>query len=1243
MITTLPASKGGDLVTSLPQDQVGLANWVGRLNWRHEDGQEVTREGDVIFNRADPIDLREPITGVFHARHPNGTPVIFLCTPSAIYRFLGSLELGRSAEVEDFGVYGRSKYGPRSEYYPIYGEWADVYLTANTTEDDTITLRAAGDLPTRTASSTAQLKIYHLQGPGSVDYDKAPRYKVGLSVHQYSKGLGRSVGVVSLTHAAPRSTLTGGNLTLDLSFAGRSDTDIYTELGTEDWAVTTLATSTTSELHLPGDWAEFVNRRVDVRIGNSNLSNAVVESYDVTNNRTPVVGGTWSSPLTAPDTQTAQVSKIRFHLTTVPFQTEPNDLSELVALFPDATDLGGGWYEDPDFGVVYLTYFVDDRNRGGYLWTDGVFLRVYGAPADGALGFYEDSLGVWFVSYRGDNEVTGATVSFKGHIARTASDTGDWYWFTGTASEIVAGTETRLPSGILVGADAVYSAERMVHSITGSGPYALKLWGDWTFALQNPNSTTVQISLLTSKQTIVVVDAEVVGASHAEPLEEFGWVTEFNFNTADIVSGIGDIADVDENSVVSSVEKLNGDSSGFVADTGLPVYETRHNFTYARINPSEDPSNPSGGQYLFGVGWDPDRTPLRWQMVDIDGYAVFNNGYDLPFVYDLSDTSNYRGHLIYELRENGYAFCDTMSVLGGVLTFHDVAELIDTQAQLLRGNSTYHRSKPLGYNLTDGHGAYGPVRNDADPSAYARIRFQIIGSPFNQPERWGAAVSATFTSGDATITTPYRMLSWEVNTSKNLKVVGAGDPTTQAPLYANGNGYEVGDLVRHTGGNLWVALNAGQSDKPNPDDPDNAVQFKNLGPLPAYNLTTGIDSGPTWNGSLWEWEMDAQAGASGTALAYNPDVDAMAPQPFAYKLQGDSSPIINAAELQDRLVIFKANSIYAARLTNDASDPLAFERLYYGNESLFWKWTLVSVEGDFLVYAGREKFYKVDLVRGTPQELPKLSLCDNLFFDYTSADEAENIFAAVNAPTSEVWISVPGSNKTLCWSWLWDRCSLVDFAPTAANTIEVDYERVTPTYLFLYSRYDMAVEEHEGVFVYGRASHPVKLFGNETYVTTRGGAFVEDPETEQFNNPEKTNLPNELISGVGLGVTSSSALERNDPYRDYHAAQLFAHQVVLSKHTDKSPNAEIKVSLRGFNNPAEDVGVNLLPDAAGEVEGGFITIPTAQVDNNTPVHALSQGFQDVIKVDTGRFVAISKRIFDIQTTASRSASRTQED
>jgi hypothetical protein len=920
-----------------------------------------------------------------------------------------------------------------------------------------------------------------------------------------------------------------------------------------------------------------------------------------------------------------------------PYAHEPINFTQVRALFdPGAIALGGDWYLDPVFGAVNIK-----PDTTGYIYLSGAFVKIYGQAGADTVGFYDATREVFYTVYRDSVSLPdGVNARFIGHIAQDS-----WNWFEGTPAQFQAGTERTIIEGTeyILGASAVVAAEWMVEGLTFSDPtYTLKLSGDWTTAYDAVQEMGVgadngyTLTLLTNRGTTIVVNATRGTADpNHYPGEDFGYATDFTFEAIDVVSGLGDLQRGDiplgatsreTNAVVISVRRISPselDAPDYVEGTGLPVFRTSTNFTWARVNPSEDPDNPLSAQYLFGT-----QGSHRWQMVDMDGYAVFNNGYDLPFVYDLTDTTNYRGHLLYELRENGYAFCDTMAVLGGVLTFQDVAELTDTQTQLEKGNTDPHITAPLGYNLTDGHGAYGPVRDDnAVNPPYARIRYQLIGSPFNNPERWGAAVEATTTSGNSVITTTYRMLSWEVNASKNLRVVGAGDPVAQGLAFANNTGYASGDLIADSG-NLWQALATGQTGASTTvaNDP---LPFKDLGPLPAYNLDgVTINSGPVWNGgnSNWEWTLSGNAGTTTTGIAYNPDIDSLAPQPFAYKLQGDSSAIINAIELQDRLVIFKANSIYSGRLTDDPADPMVFERLYYGNESLFWRWTLCSVEGDFLFYAGRNKFYKLDLVRGTPQELPRLLLCDNIFFDSVKAANMDYIHASVNAPSSEVWVSTP-EGKTLCWSWIWDKCSTVDYSTHAANSVEVDLLS-TPTYLYLFSR--RKDDTRRGcVFVYGLASHNIKILGDKTEEFTRGGAYSLSENDEVKLSDEATNPVAYLVSGVGLGGEKGSLIVAADPYKDYDEALLGAYQLVLG--TEVASASDVSVTLKGFHNPADEP-VNLLD----------ITLSTAEADSNIPVHYMSHGFQDTIKVDSGKFVSISKRIFDLTPTKSRSASRTQE-
>ncbi len=63
----------------------------------------------------------------------------------------------------------------------------------------------------------------------------------------------------------------------------------------------------------------------------------------------------------------------------------------------------------------------------------------------------------------------------------------------------------------------------------------------------------------------------------------------------------------------------------------------------------------------------------RWEAITVNGWTVFNNGADLPWVYRLEWSF---GRPLYELREVGVARVGTVGLYGGILKLMDVSEIV---------------------------------------------------------------------------------------------------------------------------------------------------------------------------------------------------------------------------------------------------------------------------------------------------------------------------------------------------------------------------------------------------------------------------------------------------------------------------------------------------------------------------------------------------------------------------------------
>ncbi len=408
----------------------------------------------------------------------------------------------------------------------------------------------------------------------------------------------------------------------------------------------------------------------------------------------------------------------------------------------------------------------------------------------------------------------------------------------------------------------------------------------------------------------------------------------------------------------------------------------------------------------------------RWEAVEVAGKTVFNNGYDLPVVYDVGWLAV---RPITELREQGIAFAETIAEFSGMLLLGDVAEL--NPAGLLdvmngRGSGVITASQS-GFDVTSGtnifttadvgktiifpdgvrgkitaystpkivqvdtyqyHAAstfrialeYGVV---TDSTTYSRTQYRLVWSEVGDPLNFGLSIPATFSAGTHTIQLDYLGSSFAVGDAIVISGAGLNGSALITVITSV-------DLLAHT---LTVAATV--------ETDGSGVAIKYL---------------------------------ESSSISGNTD------------LQDDGSAILRMIELQNRLIVMKGTTIFAGQFTGDATNPLTFQKLYQGPFCLFWKWMLVKINGVTLVYAGRNGFYTFDLSSLVPKEHAKLALCHNIFFDEDiDPDNMTVAWAATNEVTHEIWFgySGSGSDKALCYDYRYNTCATVGYDYTAAATV----------------------------------------------------------------------------------------------------------------------------------------------------------------------------------------------------------------
>lgn len=149
----------------------------------------------------------------------------------------------------------------------------------------------------------------------------------------------------------------------------------------------------------------------------------------------------------------------------------------------------------------------------------------------------------------------------------------------------------------------------------------------------------------------------------------------------------------------------------------------------------------------------------RWEAVNLGGYAIFNNGVDLPFCYRMEWDEV---QPLYELRQQGVARVGTIETSNGILIVGDIVEI--DQGYLI--------------NLLKGSDPYGPV---TDESALFRTSYRILNSVVGDPRNWATELPATGYSGSPILEFEVEPVTFQVG---DIIVIGSQQATI---IHISGN------------------------------------------------------------------------------------------------------------------------------------------------------------------------------------------------------------------------------------------------------------------------------------------------------------------------------------------------------------------------------------------------------------------------------------------------------------------------
>lgn len=283
-----------------------------------------------------------------------------------------------------------------------------------------------------------------------------------------------------------------------------------------------------------------------------------------------------------------------------------------------------------------------------------------------------------------------------------------------------------------------------------------------------------------------------------------------------------------------------------------------------------------------------------------------------------------------------------------------------------------------------------------NPAAYAaytdgqdinRIQYRIINSFIGAGRRWAATVPGSIMAGTVSLKFEYPAYSFFELIGQQIFVLGAGTD----------------------GGNLTAILSYLA--------PDGMSAV-----LDTPAVTTVTDA------------LVQASDATGSNVGF---ID----------LQDDGSGIVAMLDLLGNLIVYKDTAIFLGQYTGTTGAPFNFagNSVYRGDKTLYYRNTLIDVATkgqEFHVFAGRNSFYRYDLVYQQPMEVDSGEVCKDIFFNNVglpNPTDPVGVFAADNPVTKEIFFCFPngyGPDYALRYDYFTGQISSTSAIYTAAAGVK---------------------------------------------------------------------------------------------------------------------------------------------------------------------------------------------------------------
>ena len=507
----------------------------------------------------------------------------------------------------------------------------------------------------------------------------------------------------------------------------------------------------------------------------------------------------------------------------------------------------------------------------------------------------------------------------------------------------------------------------------------------------------------------------------------------------------------------------------------------------------------------------------RWEIETLGNFTVFNNGVDPLYILDLR---SFRARPIYELREQGIVRVDTIGQFNGVLMLGNVTELDSDDLEKLM----------IGADPTnpDPYGAYDSFTTEV------RTQFKVVTGVQSRPDKWAPSFIGSIAERSRLLILRWRPLS--LNIGDELVISGAGvlggdlitkifaigvptfaprapdvpgtgyTTTTDVPTFSDGKGFGLTvDVVEVAGEITLITINqtgngylAGEVITIDAGGQDATMTI-------GFTDATGITIGEKADRTIEDRVVQKLENLS------------LAPNPASYELLDKSDAVLRIIAVRDRVAIFKSNSIFIGQPTGDVVNPFNFTQTYRGDRTPFWRWTVVNIEEDYVVYAGANAFYRYNLTTQKPTELPKLSIASKLFLDNSVIAEMEQVYAFNCDVTREVWFMFPAAEKLigiggLAWDVRFNSVSEIDHYYTAGTNARIERNEIVEEEPSVRDRnrveetVTLLGETFGAIKIYGRTNEPRSELGGKEKLYVRGALFTDDTKLTQVGTTVTSDL-----------------------------------------------------------------------------------------------------------------------------------------